>query len=78
VSLEIDGQTYYRTSEACKKAGVSKATLFRWLKSGILEKQHKDRRGWRLFTEDDLNKIRVEAHKIKVEYSLIGGSNDRG
>jgi len=66
--LEIKGQIYYRTSEACAKTSVSRATLFRWLKQGILKRSHKDRRGWRLFTEDDLTKIRAEAEKIEVQY----------
>ena len=65
--IEIDGQKYYRTSEACAKAGVSRATLFRWLKAGILEKSYRDRRGWRIFTEDDLSKIQAEARRIKVK-----------
>ena len=65
--IEIDGQKYYRTSEACAKAGVSRATLFRWLKAGILEKSYRDRRGWRIFTEDNLSKIQAEARRIKVE-----------
>jgi DNA-binding transcriptional MerR regulator len=73
VTIEINGQTFYKTSEACKKTGISRATLFRWLKIGILEKYYKDRRGWRLFTEEDLNKIRAEARKIEVEYSFPGG-----
>ncbi len=76
--MEIDGQMYYRTSEACKKTGVSRATLFRWLKAGILEKHYKDRRGWRLFTEEDLNKIRAEAKRIKVEYAFVGGRTYKG
>ena len=65
--IEINGQTYYRSSEACKKAGISRATLFRWLRAGILKNQYRDRRGWRLFTEDDLDKIRQELNKIEVE-----------
>ena len=78
MSIEIDGQVYYRTSEACKKTGVSRATLFRWLKAGILEKYYKDRRGWRIFREEDLNKIRAEARKIEVEYAYSGGKNGNG
>ena len=78
MSMEIDGQMYYRVSEACKKTGVSRATLFRWLKAGILEKYCKDRRGWRIFTEEDLSKIRAEAQRIKVEYDFPGGRNDKG
>jgi len=65
--IEIRGQIYYRTSEACKETGISRATLFRWLKEGILEESLRDRRGWRMFTGDDLSKIRTEATRIKVE-----------
>ena len=77
MSMEIDGQMYYRTSEACKKAGISRATLFRWLKLGILEKHYKDRRGWRIFTEEDLNKIQAEAKRIEVEYASPRRRNDK-
>jgi excisionase family DNA binding protein len=77
MSIEIDGQTYYRTSEACKKTGISRATLFRWLKLGILEKHYKDRRGWRIFTEEDLNKIQAEAKRIEVEYASPRRRNDK-
>ena len=75
--IEIDGQTYYGTSESCKKTGISRATLFRWLKVGILEKHYRDRRGWRIFTEEDLNKIRAEAKRIEVEYASPQRRNDK-
>ena len=65
--IEINTQTYYRTSEACMKTGISRATLFRWLKAGVLNKSYRDRRGWRLFTEDDLNKIQAEANRVEAE-----------
>jgi len=65
--IEINGQIYYRTLEACKKTGISRATLLRWLKDGILEKPHRDRRGWRMFTEGDLDKIQAEATRMKDE-----------
>jgi len=72
VPIEIDGHRYYRTTEACVRIGISRATLFRWLKAGILEKRLKDRRGWGIFTEDDLARIRAEAGKIQVEYLDAG------
>lgn len=75
MALEIDGQIFYQTSEACKKAGISRATLFRWLKIGVLDKYYRDRRGWRLFTEEDLTKIRAEARKIQVDDSYYGERN---
>jgi excisionase family DNA binding protein len=64
--IVVEGQRYYRTSEACKRAGISRATFLRWLKEGILEDvSHADRRGWRLFTEEDLDRIKAEANRIK-------------
>ena len=70
---EIDGKRYYETTEVCEKVGISRPTLFRWLKRGILSKLHRDRRGWRLFTEDDLARIRAEATKIEVQYASPEG-----
>ena len=69
MAVEINGKTYYRTAEICAKAGISRATLFRWLKAGVLKKTYRDRRGWRMFTENDLNTMRAESETIKVEYS---------
>lgn len=66
--VQINGETYYKTSETCREACISRATLYRWLKAGILEKSYKDRRGWRIFTEADLHRIRAEAARVEVEY----------
>lgn len=74
---EINGTRYYDTSEVCEKVGISRPTLFRWLKRGILSKLHRDRRGWRLFTEDDLSKIQVEASRIEVEYKSSRARNTK-
>jgi predicted site-specific integrase-resolvase len=65
--VEINGKHYYRTAEVCTKVGISRATLFRWLKAGVIKKTYRDRRGWRMFTESDLNLMRAEAEMIKVE-----------
>jgi DNA-binding transcriptional MerR regulator len=64
---EIDNQVYYRTLEVCREAGISRATLFRWICSGIIPKIIRDRRGWRLFTREDLNVIKAEATRIQIE-----------
>lgn len=72
MAVNINGKTYYRTIDACRRAGISRATLFRWLKSGILPEAYKDRRGWRLFTERDLQKIEAEAFKIDPCYTHGG------
>ena len=68
----INGQTYYRTSEACQRAGISKATLFRWFKAGVLEDvMRRDRKGWRLFTQDDINRIKSEATRVSCRGTLL-------
>jgi len=76
MSTRIDGRIYYRTSEACQRAGISRATLFRWLKTGVLDDaMRRDRKGWRLFTQDDIDKILSEATRVS---SGVGTFDDRG
>ena len=61
----IDGQTYYRTAEVCRMVGISRNTLFRWFKEGTIgEAEHRDRRGWRLFTEDEVVRLKAEANQV--------------
>jgi len=74
---EIDGKRYYETTEVCRKVGISRPTLFRWLKRGLLVKLHRDRRGWRLFTEEDLNKIQAEARRIEIDHVLVSPGDKR-
>jgi len=65
--VEIGGKRFYRTSEICSKACISRATLFRWIKTGIVKNRLRDRRGWRLFTEEDVQKLQAEVGKIEAE-----------
>jgi excisionase family DNA binding protein len=65
MSIGLHGEVYYRTTEACQMIGISRATLFRWISEGIVEDVAlKDRRGWRLFTENDLHRLKVEVNKV--------------
>ena len=57
----INDQTYYRTAEVCRMIGISRNTLFRWLKEGIFsDVEYRDWRGWRLFTPAQLETIRAK------------------
>jgi excisionase family DNA binding protein len=69
--VALNGQTFYRTSEVCRMVGIGKTTLLRWLRDGIIEEaEHRDRRGWRLFTEDEVNRLKAEANRtIKTTQS---------
>lgn len=63
--LRLNGVTYYQTSEACKLAGTSRNTFLRWIKEGkFTDVANRDRRGWRLFTEDDLKMLQDEANRV--------------
>ncbi len=61
----VTSETYFRTAEACRSACISKNTFFRWVKDGVLpDVKNRDRRGWRLFTEEDVERLKAEANRI--------------
>jgi excisionase family DNA binding protein len=47
----------YSTAEVAKLAGVHRDTLLRWLRQGQIPEPHRDRRGWRLFTQRETEQI---------------------
>jgi len=64
--VRLNGKSYYRTAEACLMAGTSKNTFLRWAREGLFaDVEHRDRRGWRLFTEDDISRLKGEVHRIQ-------------
>lgn len=63
--LVINGQKYYRTAEACRLCGIGKNTFLRWVREGRWpDVKHRDRRGWRLFSEAELKKLKAEVNKL--------------
>jgi predicted site-specific integrase-resolvase len=61
----INGKKYYTTSEACLLAGTSRNTFLRWVREGqFSDVPYRDRRGWRLFTDKELIKLKNEVNKI--------------
>ena len=72
--IAIDGKTYYRTAEVCRIVGISRSTFFRWLREGSFpDVKTVDRRGWRLFTEDDLARLKAEVNQVRPNTSENGG-----
>jgi len=61
--VEIDGKLYYWTLEVCQEMCLSRSTILRWLKSGVIQEPIRDRRNWRIFSEEELDKIRAEVNK---------------
>jgi len=73
--ISINDKTFYRTSEVCQIARISRSTLLRWLKEEDLDiPDYRDRRSWRLFTEEDVNKLASEANRISEAQTAPAGN----
>jgi predicted site-specific integrase-resolvase len=71
--VSINDKTFYRTSEVCQMASISRSTLLRWLRNADLDiSEFRDRRSWRLFTADDVNKLSQEANRICQAQTVPG------
>jgi len=49
--------TQYRLAQAARLVGVAPITLKRWLLEGKVAEVNRDRNGWRVFSEEDLERI---------------------
>ncbi len=58
----MPGDTWFLT-EAANRIGVAPITLKRWLLEGRFAEIKRDRNGWRIFTEEDIQKIKAVAEK---------------
>lgn len=55
----LNDQRYFHAHEAAQTAGISKATLLRWIDRRLVRDAAKrDRNGWRLFSEPEVQAIR--------------------
>lgn len=48
------------TAEAARRLGVSKPTLLRWFAQKRIADVRRDRNNWRVFTDQDLERIKRE------------------
>lgn len=48
----------YKTQEICSKFDISKATLYKWEKEGLITNVGRDWRNWRVFTEKNIMEIK--------------------
>ncbi len=54
----MPGPDRMNTLQAARELGVGKATLLRWIKDGKITDVKRDRNNWRVFTLEDLRRIR--------------------
>ncbi len=75
----INGLTYYRTAEVCRMAGISRNTLFRWLREGAFTGvERRDYRGWRLFTQGQVDAINDRVTRVVTVSLANNGSAGPG
>ena len=55
---------FHTTAEVADRAGISRDTLLRWLKSGKIPEPDRDRNGHRIFTDEDVEKVLKHATKV--------------
>ena len=64
--IALNGTSFYRTSEVCAEAGISRMTLLRWIRDGsFTDVEQRDWRGWRLFTDGDLARLKEKVNYIQ-------------
>ncbi len=59
------------TAQVAKLAGVHRDTLLRWLRDGLVQEPHRDRRGWRIFNEHEANVIAQFARSESVQQAAL-------
>jgi len=53
-------------AEACAIAGTNRNTLLSWIREGrFADVKTRDRNGWRLFGEDDIERLKIEVNKLE-------------
>ncbi len=55
--MELQRGAPYRTKEVLKIVGISRATLYNWLKNKKVEEAPRDRNNFRVFAEADIQRL---------------------
>lgn len=59
----------YKTKDICNIFDISRATLFRWEKEGLISGVGRDWRNWRLYTERTISQIKKIIRKRNEQHS---------
>lgn len=63
-----DGK-FYSSKEVCEDLQISKSTLFKWEREGLITKVRRDWRGWRLYDARNLEEIKQNIEKQRLSES---------
>jgi len=62
---EVNGTEYFSTTEVAERACVSRQTIWRWRKSGVIPPGRRYRNGQVLFTEEEADAIEAHANRLE-------------
>ena len=63
---ETESKKRYKTYEVCKLFNVSRATLFRWEREGLISGPPRDWRNWRTYTAQNIKEVTEIIHTRKI------------
>jgi DNA-binding transcriptional MerR regulator len=58
LTVESHSPKRYKTIEVCKLFDISRATLFRWEREGVISGPPRDWRNWRVYTDQNIKEIK--------------------
>ncbi|MFC2164595.1 MerR family transcriptional regulator [Acidobacteriota bacterium] len=53
------------TAKAAEILGISKSTLLRWISSGLIEDAKRNQKGWRVWSNEDIQRLKRFAQDYK-------------
>ncbi|MDE3223815.1 MAG: MerR family transcriptional regulator [Nitrospirota bacterium] len=56
--VQASPEKRFKTIEVCKLFDVSRATLFRWEREGLISGPPRDWRNWRVYTAQNIKEIK--------------------
>ena len=59
---------FYSSKDVCKICQISKSTLFKWEREGLITKVRRDWRGWRIYDQGNIDEIRKAIEEQKLDH----------
>lgn len=56
---------YYTVKKVAEIVGVSRDTILRWERIGLIKRAKRDFRNWRIYTQDDVDQILAMVNSVK-------------
>ena len=65
----MKNNNFYTIGEVLEKVGITRPTLYKWLREGKIPEVNRDRNNFRIFTKKDIEKILAYKNLIRKPIS---------